>query len=443
MSVRLSQQSPGRPIDRIIRPFQRFAQTAASGGIVLLACTLVALAWANSPWSHSYHELWLTPVTVGFGEFLLAKPLELWINDGLMAIFFFVVGLEIKREMLTGELSSPRQAALPIAAALGGMAVPAALYLAFNAGTPEASGWGIPMATDIAFALGVLALIGKGVPDALKIFLTALAIVDDLGAVLVIALFYTSEISLSALGAGGGLLLVMALANVLGVRNPLVYWLLGCAVWLAFLLSGVHATIAGVLGAMTIPARSLIDEKSFVERGRFLLAEVERKVTPGEEPLHYGNKHDAIHALDTACENVETPLQRLDHRLHPFVAFFIMPVFALANAGVELGAGFAGDLAQPVSLGIVTGLVVGKQVGITLFSWLAVRTGLASLPAGVSWRHIHGAATLGGIGFTMSLFIASLAFASAESLAMAKAGILIASTIAGLAGWWLLRRVPA
>jgi NhaA family Na+:H+ antiporter len=277
----------------------------------------------------------------------------------------------------------------------------------------------------------------------LKIFLTALAIVDDLGAVLVIALFYTSEISLSALGAGGGLLLVMALANVLGVRNPLVYWLLGCAVWLAFLLSGVHATIAGVLGAMTIPARSLIDEKSFVERGRFLLAEVERKVTPGEEPLHYGNKHDAIHALDTACENVETPLQRLEHRLHPFVAFFIMPVFALANAGVELGAGFAGDLAQPVSLGIVTGLVVGKQVGITLFSWLAVRTGLASLPAGVSWRHIHGAATLGGIGFTMSLFIASLAFASAESLAMAKAGILIASTIAGLAGWWLLRRVPA
>jgi NhaA family Na+:H+ antiporter len=444
MTAKLSEQSPGRrPIDRIIRPFQQFAHTEASGGILLLVCTLAALAWANSPWSHSYHELWHTPVTAGFGGFLLAKPLELWINDGLMAIFFFVVGLEIKREMLTGELSSPRQAALPIAAAVGGMAVPAALYLAFNAGTPEASGWGIPMATDIAFALGVLALIGKGVPDALKIFLTALAIVDDLGAVLVIALFYTSEISLAALGGGCGLLLMMVLANVLGIRNPLVYWLLGGAVWLAFLLSGVHATIAGVLGAMTIPARSLIDEKRFVEHGRFLLAEVERKVTPGEEPLHYGNKHDAIHALDTTCENVETPLQRLEHRLHPWVAFFIMPVFALANAGVELGAGFLEALAQPVALGVIVGLVVGKQVGISLFSWLAVRSGLASLPAGVSWRHVHGAATLGGIGFTMSLFIAGLAFGSAESLAMAKAGILVASLIAGLAGLWLLRGIPS
>ena len=444
MSARVSKHRPGqRPIDTIIRPFQEFAHTAASGGVLLLAFTVVALIWANSPWSHSYHELWHTPVTAGFGGHVLSKPLELWINDGLMAIFFFVVGLEIKREILTGELSSPRQAALPIAAALGGMIVPALLYFAFNAGTPEVSGWGIPMATDIAFALGVLALVGKGVPDALKIFLTALAIVDDLGAVLVIALFYTSEISLAALGAGACFLLLMVVANAMGVRNPLVYWLLGGAVWLAFLLSGVHATIAGVLGAMTIPASSLLDEKGFVQRGRFLLSEVERKVEPGQEPLQYGNQHAAIQALERACENVETPLQRLEHGLHPWVAFCIMPLFALANAGVELGAGFVAALTQPVTLGVMIGLVAGKQIGITLFSWLAVRSGLASLPAGVTWRHIYGAAVLGGIGFTMSLFIAGLAFSSAETLAMAKAGILLASLVAGGAGYWLLRRVGA
>jgi NhaA family Na+:H+ antiporter len=444
MSAKLAKHRPGkRPIDTIIRPFQEFAHTAASGGVLLLAFTVVALIWANSPWSHSYHELWHTPVTAGFGGYVLSKPLELWINDGLMAVFFFVVGLEIKREVLTGELSSPRQAALPIAAAIGGMIVPALLFLAFNAGSAEASGWGIPMATDIAFALGVLALVGKGVPDALKIFLTALAIVDDLGAVLVIALFYTSEISLAALGAGCGFLLLMALANVMGVRHPLVYWLLGGGVWLAFLLSGVHATIAGVLGAMTIPARSLLDERDFVQRGRFLLSEVERKVEPGGEPLEYDNQHAAIQALETACENVETPLQRLEHGLHPWVAFAIMPVFALANAGVELGAGFVDALTQPVTLGVMLGLVAGKQIGITLFSWLAVRSGLASLPSGVSWRHIYGAAVLGGIGFTMSLFIAGLAFSSAETLAMAKAGILLASLVAGVAGFWLLRRVGA
>jgi NhaA family Na+:H+ antiporter len=444
MSARVSKHRPGqRPIDTIIRPFQEFAHTAASGGVLLLAFTVVALIWANSPWSHSYHELWHTPVTAGFGGHVLSKPLELWINDGLMAIFFFVVGLEIKREILTGELSSPRQAALPIAAALGGMIVPALLYFAFNAGTAEVSGWGIPMATDIAFALGVLALVGKGVPDALKVFLTALAIVDDLGAVLVIALFYTSEISLTALGAGACFLLLMVVANAMGVRNPLVYWLLGGAVWLAFLLSGVHATIAGVLGAMTIPASSLLDENSFVAKGRFLLSEVERKVDPGQEPLQYGNQHAAIQALERACENVETPLRRLEHGLHPWVAFCIMPLFALANAGVELGAGFVAALTQPVTLGVMIGLVAGKQIGITLFSWLAVRSGLASLPAGVTWRHIYGAAVLGGIGFTMSLFIAGLAFSSAETLAMAKAGILLASLVAGGAGFWLLRRVGA
>jgi NhaA family Na+:H+ antiporter len=360
-----------------------------------------------------------------------------------MAVFFFVVGLEIKREILTGELASPRKAALPIAAAVGGMIVPAVFYFAFNAGTPEVSGWGVPMATDIAFALGVLALIGKGVPDALRIFLTALAIVDDLGAVLVIAIFYTAEISVTALGVGFSFLAVMAVANVLGVRNPLVYWLLGIGVWLGFLLSGVHATIAGVLGAMTIPANSLIDEKSFVEGGRFLLSEVERKAKPGDEPLHHATKHGAIQALESACENVETPLHRMEDRLHPWVAFFIMPVFALANAGVELGAGFVEALTAQVTLGVIVGLVAGKQIGITLFSWLAVRAGWASLPKGVSWQHIYGAAILGGIGFTMSLFIAGLAFDDRETLEMAKAGILLASLLAGVSGYWFLRRAPS
>jgi NhaA family Na+:H+ antiporter len=444
MKEPVSKRGPGRqPIDAIIRPFQRFANTQASGGVLLLAFTVVALVWANSPWSHSYHALWETMVTFGFGEHVLSKPLELWINDGLMAIFFFVVGLEIKREILIGELSSPRQAALPIAAALGGMIVPAGIYFAFNAGTPEVSGWGVPMATDIAFALGVLALIGKGIPDAVRVFLTALAIVDDLGAVLVIALFYTAEISMAALGVGCGFLALMAAANVLGVRNPLVYWLLGGGVWLSFLLSGVHATIAGVLGAMTIPANSLIDEKSFVEGGRFLLSEIERKAEPGSEPLHHETKHGAVQALEAACENVETPLQRLEHGLHPWVAFFIMPVFALANAGVELGAGFVEALTAQVTLGVIVGLVAGKQIGITLFSWLAVRAGWASLPKGVSWQHIYGAAVLGGIGFTMSLFIAGLAFDDSETLAMAKAGILLASLLAGVSGYWFLRRAPS
>jgi NhaA family Na+:H+ antiporter len=235
----------------------------------------------------------------------------------------------------------------------------------------------------------------------------------------------------------------MAIANVLGVRNPLVYWLLGGGVWLSFLLSGVHATIAGVLGAMTIPANSLIDEKSFVEGGRFLLSEIERKAEPGAEPLHHETKHGAVQALETACENVETPLQRLEHGLHPWVAFFIMPVFALANAGVELGAGFVEALTAQVTLGVIVGLVAGKQIGITLFSWLAVRAGWASLPKGVSWQHIYGAAILGGIGFTMSLFIAGLAFDDRETLEMAKAGILLASLLAGVSGYWFLRRAPS
>jgi NhaA family Na+:H+ antiporter len=423
-----------QPIDRIVRPFQEFADTAASGGLVLLAAALTALAWANSPFAHSYHDLWHTAFSIGIGEFVVSQPLEVWINDGLMAVFFFVVGLEIKREVLTGELSTFRQASLPVAAAVGGMIVPALIYASWNYGTPEISGWGIPMATDIAFALGVLALLGKRVPVSLRVFLTASAIVDDLGAVLVIAIFYTAQISGLALAAGLAGLAVMALANRLGVRSTLAYLLIGLGVWAAFLASGVHATIAGVLTAMTIPARSVLDEDKFVAAGRDFLDAID------DDDAVQERKFAVVHALETSCEHVQTPLLRLEHALHPWVAFVIMPIFALANAGIPLGTDFVESLAAPVTIGVAVGLIIGKQIGVTLFTWLAVRSGLAVLPATMSWRSVSGLAWLAGIGFTMSIFIAGLAFDSADTLLEAKAGILGASLIAGVTGYLLLRR---
>ncbi len=426
------------PIQRLLRPFQEFARIEATGGILLLLCTIIALVWANSPWAGSYTRLFGTTLTVGAGGFVISKPLLLWINDGLMAIFFFVVGLEIKREVLAGELSSLRQAALPVAAALGGMAVPAAIYGALNAGKPGAGGWGIPMATDIAFALGVLALLGGRAPAALKVFLTAFAIADDIGAVLVIAVFYTAQIAGISLAVGFGVLALALLANWAGVRNPLVYTLLGVAMWVAFLKSGVHATVAGVLLAMTVPASARIDPDAFLSRGRAMLSAFEQA---GQGDMTTSaDRQAALHTLERACERAQTPLQRMEHALHPWVTFAIMPVFALANAGVALGGG---GLGEPVSLGIILGLVVGKPLGVTLFAWLAVRAGLAAKPEGVTWRHIHGAGWLGGIGFTMSLFITGLAFAGTPFEDTAKLAILSASLIAGVAGFTLLRGTHA
>ena len=426
-------------IDRLIRPFQEFARIEASSGILLLACTALALLWANSPWAESYTGLLGTYVTVGGGGFAVRETLLHWINDGLMAVFFFVVGLEIKREVLAGELASPRQAALPIAAALGGMAVPALLYLAVNrGGGPGAAGWGIPMATDIAFALGVLALLGSRVPAALKVFLAAFAIADDIGAVLVIAFFYTAEIHFGSLGLGFGFLALAALANWSGVRRPLAYALLGVAAWVAFLESGVHATVAGVLLALTVPAGARLDPAAFLARGRDVLDQFERADFP-DDVLRNAERQAALHTLEHAAERAQTPLQRMEHALHPWVSFLIMPVFALANAGVALGGSGGGGLNGPVPLGIVLGLVLGKPLGVTLFAWMAVRSGLAAMPAGVTWRHIHGAGWLGGIGFTMALFIAGLAFADPSALAQAKLGILCASLLAGVVGYLLLR----
>jgi NhaA family Na+:H+ antiporter len=428
------------PVERIVRPFQDFANKQSSGGLLLIIATAVALVWANSPWGESYVALWHTKLSVGVGDFSISKDLTHWINDGLMAVFFLVIGLEIKREVLVGELSSVGNAALPVVAALGGAVVPALIYLAINAGTKGSAGWGIPMATDIAFALGVLALLGQRAPTALKVFVTALAIVDDIVAVLVIALFYTSEISWGALGGGAVFLAALIVANLLGVGRTLVYAGLGVGLWLCFLLSGVHATIAGVLLALTIPATSFINPGAFLERSRYVLDRFEKAGEKGENVLSNEERQAALHALNHAAYKLEPPLHELEHNLHPWVVFAIMPLFALANAGVPLGGGVVEALTSPVALGIVAGLVVGKQLGITLFAWLAVRSGFSELPEGIGWRHVYGVGWLAGIGFTMSLFISDLAFSEDSLIEDAKLGIECASLIAGVVGWTILRR---
>jgi NhaA family Na+:H+ antiporter len=433
-----TQSVPSTPAEQLLHPFQEFLHQESSGGILLLGLTILALIWANSPWAESYNAFWQTKLTIGTSNFNLSKPLILWINDGLMAIFFFVVGLEIKREVLVGELASRKKAMLPVAAAIGGMLMPAVIYALLNRSGTGAAGWGIPMATDIAFALGVLALLGKRAPLSLKIFLTALAIVDDLGAVLVIALFYTAEIAWLSLVVAAGFLLLLVIVNRLGVRHPLVYAILGIGLWVAFLKSGIHATIAGILLAMTIPAKARIGGRQFASQSRAILDEFEHERSQMANGISE-IQQSALQTLETYIQYVESPLQRLEHGLHPWVAFCIMPIFALANAGVVLGGDIASALAQPISLGIAAGLVLGKQVGITSFAWLAVRSGLADLPKGISWWHIYGASWLAGIGFTMSLFIAGLAFGEGPELTAAKLGILAASLIAGLAGWLILR----
>ncbi len=432
---------PPTPIQRVLSPFARFFRLESAGGIVLIASTLIAVAWANSPLAGAYHHLWETELAVRLGPWTVSHSIHHWINDGLMAVFFFLVGLEIKREGSVGELASLRRAALPAAAAVGGMVVPALLYFLPNAGGEGASGWGIPMATDIAFALGVLALMGPRVPLALKVFLTALAIVDDIGAVLVIAVFYTGQISWAALAAGLGVLGLCALANRMGVRGPVPYIVLGLVVWSCFMASGVHATVAGVLLAMTIPSRTRIDADEFLEHAERSLHAFREAGTEGGSVLTNLPQQVALQGLETATEAAQAPLQRIEHDLHSVVAFGIIPLFALANAGVTLSGGIAEAFAHPVTLGVVLGLVIGKPLGITLFSWLAVRAGMAELPSGVTWKAIHAVSWLGGIGFTMSLFVAGLAFPDGGLVDESKVGIFAASIAAGVGGWLLLRGV--
>ncbi|MDQ2891218.1 MAG: Na+/H+ antiporter NhaA [Gemmatimonadota bacterium] len=426
-------------IERISEPIGELARSAPAGGAVLIICAAVALIWANSPWANSYAALWGTQVSIGFGTSHASLALHGVVNDGLMAVFFFVVGLEIKREILVGELATVRSAALPVAAAFGGMVVPALLYTALNIGGIGARGWGVPMATDIAFALGVLALLGSRIPPSLRVFLSALAIADDLGAVLVIALFYTATISWLALGAALLLLILSMIANAIGVRSAWAYALIGIALWVAVLLSGIHATVAGVLLALTIPSRTRIDEAAFLAGARNALAEFHDARAPERTVVSSRAHQFALQKLGTLADHVQAPLVRLETGLHGVVTFGIMPVFALANAGVSL-RGSGQTFTSPIALGVVAGLLLGKPIGISLATWGAVRSGVASVPNDVSPRMLFGVAWLGGIGFTMSLFIAGLAFgASPALLTAAKLGTFAASILAGLVGWTVLR----
>ena len=426
--------------EKLLRPFAEFAKTEASSGIVLMIAAVVALVWANSPWAESYFHIWESQVMVVFGPLKLDKHLIHWINDGLMAVFFFLVGLEIKREILLGELASIRKATLPIVAAIGGMVVPALIYAAINHGHPTAKGWGIPMATDIAFALGVLNLLGPRVPFALKVFLAAVAIVDDIGAVAVIAVFYSEEIQWAMLGAAGAILVVMVAINRLGIRGPIYYLIPGVLVWYFFLKSGIHATIAGVLTAMLIPTRLHLAPNEFASEAREALEEFDKHCSSAERSIMNQDQQTAVHALEKACERVQMPLQRIEHMLHPWVSLLIMPIFAFANAGVVLSGGVAGLVTEPASLGVVLGLFIGKPVGVVLASYLAVKAKVASLPDRVGWRQMIGVGILAGIGFTMSLFIADLAFTDATHLMHAKLAILSGSILAGTAGFLLLWR---
>ncbi|WP_239478087.1 Na+/H+ antiporter NhaA [Megasphaera stantonii] len=388
---------------QMIMPFQRFFKQEASSGIVLLVFAVMAMGLANSPWAAAYEEILHWKVSVGMGDFQLSMSLLHWINDGLMAVFFFVIGMEIKREFLFGELKSPSSTLLPIAAAVGGMVVPALLYTAFNIGKPTISGWGVSMATDIAFSLGVLAFAAPRAPRAVVVFLTALAIVDDLGGILVIALFYSSDLHGPSLLAGAAVLLALFWLSRRNVQSVLLYLIGGGLLWYAFLQGGIHPTIAGVLLGFSIPA--------------------------GTEETHG-----------------ESLLRKLEHRLTPWSAFFVMPVFALSNAGIAIDGGSVGNLLTPVGLGIMAGLFLGKPLGIFLSVYGLIRLRVAALPAGVRTAHFLGAGMLGGIGFTMSLFIAALAFADGQALMTAKTAIVAASVMSGLAGTamfkWLQRGTP-
>ena len=416
-------------VERLLSPAQALIKTESASGVLLIAAAVLAFAWANSPWATSYFALLEVKLAIGIGVGHLEESLSHWVNDLLMAIFFFLIGLEIKREVLIGELAGWRRAALPIAAAAGGMVVPALIYVALNLGEPGLRGWGVPMATDIAFALGVLALLGERVSPSLKVFLLALAIVDDLGAVLVIALFYTEQLS-----AGALLLALLVFGAALaygryGGARALGFALLGLALWYCMLASGVHATIAGVLLALAVPLRHRLSAEQLQQELRPLTG----------QGGAFEQVEVVIEHLEGVLARAHSPLHSIEHALAPWVAFLIMPVFAFCNAGVALGSNSAG-LVGTVSIGAGLGLLIGKPIGVAGCAWLAVRTGLTRLPDGLSWPGIVGVGLLAGIGFTMSLFIANLAFGPGPELDQAKIGLLVASVIAALAGLGFLSR---
>lgn len=416
--------------------FNAFLHNESVGGILLMICAVIALMCANIPQLSFLHELWETPFSISLGSFRLEMSLELWINDFLMAIFFFVVGLEIKREMMVGELSSIRQAALPILAAVGGMVVPAIIYTAFNFSDAESlQGWGIPMATDIAFALGVLSLLGKRVPLGLKVFLTALAIVDDLGAIIVLAVFYpTHALHFDMLVYAAIIMLLLFTFNRGKVNNPLLYVVPGLFLWYFVFMSGIHATIAGVLLALTIPSKTVINEVRFSVSLKYWLDKFKDVSNSEVEVLANPEQQHIIHQIDRNVQNINPLMHKFEAGLHPWVTYFIMPVFALANAGVAL----TGDLLQfpvpSVATGIFFGLLLGKPIGIFLFSFVAVKTHVAQLPSGTQWKQIFALGIIAGIGFTMSIFIDGLAFESERLINIGKAAILGTSLVAALVG---------
>jgi NhaA family Na+:H+ antiporter len=427
-----------------VRPLEEFLSTETLGGVLLLAAAVAALVWANAP-GDSYREFWDTHTVVDLDAVSLNLTIAEWVNDALMAVFFYVVGLEIKRELLRGELSDPKKAALPVAAALGGMVAPAAIYLAFNLGTDAESGWGIPMATDIAFAIGVLALVGTRVPPSLKVFLLALAIADDLGAIAVIALFYTDDLALAWLVVAGGLLALTYAMGRAGVRDVVVYVAVAVVAWFAIHESGVHATVAGVAFGLMTPIRPFFRSRELSHSALELVAQAtqsEDRVSDIDEA-----RNAALRDLEELARESQPVLNRLEHALHPWTSYVIVPVFALANAGVELGGGAVTDaMSSRVTLGVALGLMIGKPLGIVAFSFVAVRGGLAVLPTGVAWAHIVGAGAIAGIGFTVSIFIANLAFDAPASVEEAKIGILGGSVLmatAGLALLYLVTRTGA
>jgi len=417
--------------------FQDFFASSTAGGIIILLCTAVAMLWINSPWSETYEHLIHAPVNIQVFSLVLNFSFAHFVNDALMVIFFVAVGLEIKRELLVGELSSRKRAMLPMIAAVFGMVGPAVVYLAFNGGTDAARGWGTPVATDIAFALGILALVGPRIPLGVKVFLAALAIVDDLLSVLVIALFYSSNLNMAMLMWSAIITGVLYIGNRMGVQTIKFYIVLGIALWVCVLGSGVHATIAGVVLAMTIPARRKLNGPEFFTTARALVDEVLRRPDVDDDEA---TQMDAVHDLEKLAERVQTPLHRIEHALQPYVSFVIMPIFALVNSGVAVDASLLAGIFSPVSLGIALGLFIGKQLGVTAAVWASVRLGIAILPQNSSMMQIYGVSLLCGIGFTMALFVANLAFIDPAHLNEAKLAILIGSTISAIAGTIVLRR---
>lgn len=429
---------------KFVRPVLQLTHQSASSGIVLVIAAVIAMLWANLPvFGTSYNDFWHNlHLDLSMGPIHLHEDLKHLVNDGLMAIFFFVVGLEIKRELVLGELRDPRKAALPVVAALGGMVLPALIYVAFNAGDAAVlRGWGVPMATDIAFSLGVLALVGSRAPVGVRLFLLAVAIADDIGAIAVIAIFYTSDLNFAYLGLGIGALAAIAIATKASIRSHALYVPLALIAWFGFLESGVHATIAGVILGFITPSRPLYDGREFDRAARRIV-----DIFPADSPepfFHEKIEHEARLLSEVARESI-APLSRIQHRLHDWSSFVIIPIFALANAGVSLaGIDLLDAITSRVALGVALGLVVGKMVGVTGFAWLVVKLGWGRLPSGVGWRHMLGASTLAGIGFTVALFIGELAFTDHTIIDLSKIGIFTGSILAGVLGYLILRSVPA